>query len=289
MIRACRAAGAPFAISAPGIAAATAALRSPDEKARSARASRARTERESLIDRLLAHGVEANGSEANFVLARSERSLWLRDALRSRAISTRAWPGSTDLSNALRITCPCESAAFERVTDAIDAALAPDALLLDLDGVIADVSRSYRAAILATCASFGVEATPGDIADVKARGDANNDWRVAQRILASRGVDAPYDLVVRRFEAIYQGGGSRPGLHETESLIGRRESSKPSQIGFRSRSSQGGRAPTPSASCGGSVSPDCSAPCCAWKTARSSPIRRPSDSRWNGLAHDARG
>lgn len=219
VVRACRAAGAPFAVGGPSIVAADAALRARRFRADESTADRVRAERAALLGSLRARGVEAQGSDANFVLARTPRSVWLRDALRSRGVSVRAWPGSRELGDAVRITCPGDARSLERVTDAIGAALAPDALLLDMDGVIADVSRSYRAAILATCASFGVEATPADVRRIKERGDANNDWRVTHELLLGRGVAAPYPAVVERFESIYHGSPGRPGLRETESLL----------------------------------------------------------------------
>ncbi len=64
---------------------------------------------------------------------------------------------------------PGAPAQFERVTARCGHALAPEALLFDLDGVLADVSGSYRAASCDTARSFGVEAvTAADIAAIKA-------------------------------------------------------------------------------------------------------------------------
>lgn len=221
VVRACRAVGNLFSVSAPSVAAAVAALRArPLIDAPHAVAARVRVERREIADTLTSLGADAIPSDANFVLARTPRSLWVRDALRSAGVAVRAWPGSRELPDALRITCPGNPDNLRRLTHAIAAALSPQALLLDMDGVIADVSRSYRAAILTTCASFGVEATTAEVAAIKARGDANNDWRVTYEILASHAVDVPYEQVVQRFEAVYQGTTQRPGLRETESLIG---------------------------------------------------------------------
>jgi HAD superfamily hydrolase (TIGR01548 family) len=68
------------------------------------------------------------------------------------------------------------------------------------------VSRSYRAAIRGTAASYGIELSDGEIAAAKAAGDANDDWSLTQRLLAARGVEAPLSEVTERFEALYQGG-----------------------------------------------------------------------------------
>ncbi len=100
---------------------------------------------------------------------------------------------------------------------------APDALLLDLDGVLADVERSYRALVVATAATFGVEITRADVLAATLAGGANNDWRLTQRLLADRGVDAPLAEVTARYQARYLGTDGGPSLRETETLIPPRE------------------------------------------------------------------
>ena len=90
-----------------------------------------------------------------------------------------------------------------RLLSAIETALAPQAILFDMDGVLADVSGSYRRAIVETAASFGVAVGAGDVAEAKKAGDANNDWLLTQRLLSARGMEAPLSEVIARFEASY--------------------------------------------------------------------------------------
>ncbi len=99
----------------------------------------------------------------------------------------------------------------------------PKALLFDMDGVLADVSGSYRQAIIQTLARWGVNASYDDIAAAKSAGNANNDWVVTRRMLAARGIDVPLDEVTRVFEELYQGTLSSPGLWKTEKLLPSRE------------------------------------------------------------------
>ena len=66
--------------------------------------------------------------------------------------------------------CPGTRRDFARLAHALRTVLAPEALLFDMDGVLADVSGSYREAILATAAAFGVEITTQDIAGGQGRG-----------------------------------------------------------------------------------------------------------------------
>lgn len=82
----------------------------------------------------------------------------------------------------------------------------PDALLFDLDGVLADVRESYRRAMVGAAAAFGVTLTSDEISAAKAEGDANNDWILTRRLLGRRGVDVSLEAVTERFEALYQGG-----------------------------------------------------------------------------------
>jgi HAD superfamily hydrolase (TIGR01548 family) len=95
----------------------------------------------------------------------------------------------------------------------------PEAILFDLDGVLADVSRSYRQCVIATAASYDLAISTDDVARVKAAGNANNDWEVTWRMLTERGVETTIEEVTTRFEEIYQGNGVRRGLRHTETLL----------------------------------------------------------------------
>jgi HAD superfamily hydrolase (TIGR01548 family) len=96
-------------------------------------------------------------------------------------------------------------------------------VLFDMDGVLADVSQSYRQAIIATAKTYGITVSRADVAAIKAAGNANNDWVVTQRILQRTGIDASLEEVRVRFEAIYQGTDDAPGLRSAERLIPSRE------------------------------------------------------------------
>ncbi|TDI75809.1 MAG: TIGR01548 family HAD-type hydrolase [Bacteroidetes bacterium] len=95
----------------------------------------------------------------------------------------------------------------------------PNGLLFDIDGVLADVSQSYRQAILETAASFGVTIQPSDIDQLKRAGNANNDWILTYQLLIRNGIDVRYEEVVAQFQNVYLGSGDRAGFRETESLL----------------------------------------------------------------------
>ena len=212
-----RACGAPYPVSGPSLALARAALQQGDALVADF-VSRVVQERESLQRLLTVRGAQVTPSHANFVFARVADAVWLRDAMAGFGIGIRAFPGRAELEGAVRVTCPGDAASFQRLAHALDTALAPEALLFDVDGVLVDVSASYRLAIEETCRSFGVEPAAGEVAAIKAAGNANNDWDVTRRVLAQHGVEVPRAEVVERFEALYQGTPERPGLRENETL-----------------------------------------------------------------------
>jgi HAD superfamily hydrolase (TIGR01548 family) len=100
-------------------------------------------------------------------------------------------------------------------------------LLLDMDGVLAEVSKSYRASIVATCHAYGATSIDYDvIGDWKAKGGCNNDWMLSLDLINSdpsgkRGLTL--DEVTETFEDFYQGKDDTPGLCELESLIPSKE------------------------------------------------------------------
>ena len=171
--------------------------------------------RESLADLLAELGAAPLPSQANFVLA-TEGADWLVPALAALGVAARSFPDNPILDGCARITAPRDETEMSRLESALRTVLAPDALLFDLDGVLADVTGSYRATVIAVAAAFGVVATQADIEAVKAEGDANDDWRVTQRILEESGETVPFETIVERFESIYQGAGARRGLKENE-------------------------------------------------------------------------
>ena len=103
----------------------------------------------------------------------------------------------------------------------------PKAVLLDMDGVLADVSMSYRVCVVETAARYGVKVTQGDIVAAKATGSYNNDWVLTQYLISEgrgqAGASVPDNLaledVTRTFQEIYEGVDEVPGLRDRESLI----------------------------------------------------------------------
>ncbi len=212
-----RAFGGPYALTGPSIAIALDRLENGLEEMREF-VSHVRSRRGRLAGAIRRAGGEPQPSQTNFVLAGFSDARRVHRGLEAQGIRVRRFP---HLPEFVRITVPRDDTEFRRLERALDALEAPDALLFDMDGVLADVSRSYREAIVRTCADYGIRVDNRAIDRCKAAGNANNDWRVTQLLLAERGVEAPLAEVTARFEAVYQGTEEAPGLRRHETLIPR--------------------------------------------------------------------
>lgn len=211
--------GGPYPVSGPSLALARKRLAEGGDAMRAAvRATR--TRRDALVATLDEMGWNPRRSEANFVVCEPGDPVEARDRLAGMGIATRAWPGQDGLESLLRIGCPTRDADQSRLLRALRIVAQPQALLFDMDGVLADVSRSYRQCVLETARTYGVELTRDELQAAKERGGFNNDWVLTRALLAEHGIERSLDEVTERFEAIYQGTAEKPGLRRAESLIG---------------------------------------------------------------------
>jgi HAD superfamily hydrolase (TIGR01548 family) len=210
--------GSPYSVSSVSSALACDVL-TADEKANRPFLETVTDQRGRLIALLEGLGCAPLPSQANFVLATGVDSEWLVSAAASLGVALRRFPDREDLRTCVRITVPGDDQAYERLESTLRSALAPEAILLDLDGVVADVRDSYRATIIETAAQFGVEVTHRDITVGKAAGNAADDHELTRALCSGAGVDVDLATVTERFEQIYQGDGDRPGLRERERLL----------------------------------------------------------------------
>lgn len=216
-IRRLRACAGPYPVATPSLLLAGACLEQPVD-AMDDFVARVRVERDELAARLAELGLPSVPSQGNFVfvpLGDPDRARRLHAALGALGVAVRLFADSGDL----RITCPGDEADFARLLEALSTAAAPDALLFDMDGVLVDVGRSYRGAIRAAAARFGVTVTDDDVTALKLAGDANCDWDVTWRLVRKGGVEAAFDDVKAAFEEVYQGTGDAPGLRELETAL----------------------------------------------------------------------
>jgi HAD superfamily phosphatase len=79
-------------------------------------------------------------------------------------------------------------------------------LLFDMDGVLVDVSLSYRLAIRETVHFFSnLECSLDTIQHYKNRGGLNNDWDLTERMLLDQGLTVDKQQIIDRFQQFYLG------------------------------------------------------------------------------------
>ncbi len=79
-------------------------------------------------------------------------------------------------------------------------------LVFDMDGVLVDVTQSYRATIQHTVKHFaGVAVSPEQIQDYKNQGGWNDDFALSHRMIEDAGARVAYDDVVSYFQKIFHG------------------------------------------------------------------------------------
>jgi HAD superfamily hydrolase (TIGR01548 family) len=77
-------------------------------------------------------------------------------------------------------------------------------LVFDMDGVLVDVTDSYRETIVRTVENFtGQTISRDSIQDYKNQGGWNNDWALSQKICHDLGVDIPYSKIVDYFNWLF--------------------------------------------------------------------------------------
>ncbi len=93
-------------------------------------------------------------------------------------------------------------------------------LVFDMDGVLVDVSESYRASIQQTVMNFtGREISRAAIQDLKNQGGWNDDWKLSHKIIGDFGVEVPFGEVVEYFQRIFFGANGSDGLVSHERWV----------------------------------------------------------------------
>ncbi len=81
-------------------------------------------------------------------------------------------------------------------------------LVFDMDGVLVDVSNSYRETIVRTVEIFTGQVITRDlIQDYKNQGGWNNDWLLSQKICRDLGVEVDYETIVDHFMDLFLNQG----------------------------------------------------------------------------------
>jgi len=82
-------------------------------------------------------------------------------------------------------------------------------LVFDMDGVLVDVTESYRETIARTVEHFtGTKPAAGQIQEYKNAGGWNDDWKLSHHMVQQAGVDAVFDDVQGHFQKLFHGDGA---------------------------------------------------------------------------------
>jgi histidinol-phosphate aminotransferase len=228
LIDALQAAGSPYSVSSLSLEIAQRQLQT-DREAMLSRVVETEKIKARITQKLRQLDCDPKPSRANFVWAKVPDPSWLRDGLAGLGIAVRAFGDRPHLTGSIRIGCPSSIADMDRLERSLDAVLKPQALLFDMDGVLADVSTSFRVAVEMTCLNFGVVTNQQEIEKLKRRGGFNNDWVLTQAILQENGIEASIAEIRTLFDGHYKGqpdesnSASSLGLRQRESLLVSRE------------------------------------------------------------------
>lgn len=80
-------------------------------------------------------------------------------------------------------------------------------LIFDMDGVLVDVTESYRETIAATVEHYtGARPTNEQIQQFKNQGGFNDDWRLSHHIISGIGFEVPFEEMKAYFQELFLGG-----------------------------------------------------------------------------------
>jgi HAD superfamily phosphatase len=82
-------------------------------------------------------------------------------------------------------------------------------LVFDMDGVLVDVTESYRETIAQTVEHFtGSRISPEAIQQYKNEGGWNDDWQLSHHIVKQAGAETEFETVKAHFQHLFRGNGS---------------------------------------------------------------------------------
>jgi len=95
-------------------------------------------------------------------------------------------------------------------------------LIFDMDGVLVDVTESYRETIARTVEHFTGRAISREtIQEYKNQGGWNGDWDLSHHLVRTAGVDVSFEDVRAHFQKLFLGEDGTPGLMLRERWIAR--------------------------------------------------------------------
>lgn len=156
-------------------------------------------------------GAKVYNSKSNFICADfGQKAEFVYKKLLQNKIKVKFFDKTPLLENCCRIGIP----KLENAKKLIKALETKPTVVFDMDGVLIDVSKSYRVAIQETFKHFSDrEISLEEISEAKKLGGLNNDWDLTEFLLKKYGFNINYDDIVNVFTSYYK------KLAETEEPI----------------------------------------------------------------------
>lgn len=153
-------------------------------------------------------GIKYYKSDANFVLAKiGANADEFCKKLREKGILVRNRSGERLLAGCVRVTIgtTVQTKRLIKEMRRIVREINP-LLIFDIDGVLVDVSKSYREAIKETAEYFtGRVISAEEIQEYKNRGGLNNDWDLTEAIIKGNGKSVDKRKIIKKFQEYYGG------------------------------------------------------------------------------------
>ncbi len=145
-------------------------------------------------------GFEPYKSEANFILVDFKKKAdFAYNKLVKNGIIVRKF-SNPEMQSFLRFGIP----SLDDCKKIIEALKPRNMLVFDLDGVVFDVTNSYRYAIQKTYEHFaGKTCTPLEMQEAKNSGGLSNDWDLTKYLLEKEGICVDYPELVKIFQSIF--------------------------------------------------------------------------------------
>lgn len=147
-------------------------------------------------------GAKVYDSKTNFLCVDfGKKADFIYHKLLSNKIKVKYFSQSEMLENCFRIAVP----KLENTLKVLDALKIKPTIVFDMDGVLIDASKSYRAAVKSAFEQFTKkEITFEEISAAKRLGGLNNDWDLTQHLLKKYGFEINYDDIVEVFQEFYR-------------------------------------------------------------------------------------
>ncbi len=164
-------------------------------------------------------GIETRVCKSNFLLMKIEdQADQVYQELQDRDVLLRNLNKYPLLKGYLRISIGKREDNL-KLLDTLLQILPFEAILFDMDGVLVDVSKSYRLAIKKT-AEYFIDETISleEISAFKDKGGLNNDWYLTREIVQSHGKHVQMEQIIEIFQQFYLGDNYN-GLIQNEKWL----------------------------------------------------------------------